>query len=457
MFYVAFLEPCLRGTLSRFFAYNIGRGDKAEASRVLATSAILLLPLMLIASALAFVFAPQVIESLRPDSQELGLDGTRALRILALGSCVAAVSGFASALLQSMRRFDLANVVGIPVLWIGLAVTLVVLKSGGGLAALALVSLVQSFVTLLINIVLSIRLIRESDVIDRRFLVPVWNPDFVRFVSNSAVARIGDLLRSNSTTLLVGWFVSLEAAALFAAIDSLRKIAFQGLVALVDTSAPRLAHSLEDEPALRTMLSSMLRMMGVISALVGVGVAIFGPDFLRIWLGEIVSSPQMPTIVFWMSAAMFMDGLRMVIQRSLRVRNRVGIIAIASILEGLVVLGLGSLLGEYYGLMGVVAARVFVSITYAAVVLPLLFAPLAGVSRREYWMRGMTRPLLVSIPPAMVCVLVLQVVKPESWGTFLLVLIPGGALLLVCTGSFGLDRGDKEAVRARLGFAPRPA
>ena len=455
MFYVVFLEPCIRGGLSRFLALSIGRKDKTEASRVLATSAVVLLPIVITVSTSVFLLAPVIAQSFKPDNASLAADATRALQILAIASIASSIGGFAAATLQSMRRFDLVNAVGVPILWANLVASLIVLRFGGGLADFALVALIQSLVTSLIYIIFAIQDLFATNAIEPRSLRPKWNKELARFLSNSAVAKLGDLLRDNSTTLLLGWFVSLEAAAAFAAIDALRRIAMQGMVALADTSAPRLAHTLGDESALQQMLSPMLPIMGALSALISVGMAVFGTDFLRIWLGEIVAGQEVGVIVVMLSASMFMDGLRMVIQRSLRVRNNVGIITVNSILEGLLVIGLGACLATEYGMVGVVAVRIGVSITYATILLPLLFAPKAGVSRWEYWLKGVTRPLLVSAVPAMASVIVLRIVEPDNWGTFMIAVIPGGFLLLIALGLFGLGSKDRDAVWSRLGIRKR--
>lgn len=452
MIYVAFLEPCVRGALSRFLAVSVGQADRKTAARVLASSVLILFPIIVAMIVVVMAFAPWIIERSQPGDPGLARSGVLALRLLAVGAMFASIAGYATAMLQSLRRFDLANAVGVPMMWCGLGAGLLVLWFGGGLVEMALVGLLQSVISAVLSSILAVRLCIVESVIDRASLRPAWIGDLAGFSAKSAVARLGDLFRTDSTMLLLGVLVSLEVAAMFAAVDTLRRIAVQLMVSLADTSSPRLATVVTDEAELRRRLDSMLKIMGAISVTVAGGLALFGTDFLRLWLGDITRDPLVPYIVFLLACSMFSDGPRMVIQRSLRVRNRVGLVATGSLVEGIAVLLLGAILAPRYHALGVVLSRVVVSVTFALVALPMLFGSVAGVSRSEFWLHGVLRPLAAFALPGILCAWLLSAVRPEDWGEFMLVAAAGGLATIASVAMFGFEAEMRREVLNRFGL-----
>ena len=240
MLYVLVCEPAIRGAMGRFLAEAIGRDDRRDASRVVATATIILIPLVGIFAVVAAIVAPSIVGATIESTDPLYQEGVTALRVICIAAFVTTGAGVFGAILHAMKRFDLANVVLIPTQWLKLAVFILILFNDGGIVDLAWASLVLGGVTFILMATFVVWLLRGRSVLSRKDLRFARIPGFGRFLTFSAIAKCGDVLRIQTTMILIS-MASLKAAAIYGLVETIAKIGGMALVGFADTASPRLA------------------------------------------------------------------------------------------------------------------------------------------------------------------------------------------------------------------------
>lgn len=449
MFYVVVCEPALRGAMARFLAEAVGRKDISDASRVVGTSVAILVPLIALSALVAAILAPYIVNTTIKESDPLFLESVTTLRLIAMASFVSIGGAIIGAILHAMRRIDLANVLAIPLLWLKLIVFITVLFKGGGLVDLAWASLVLSLITLVISAVFLWLVLKEKAILSRAQLRPGRIPGFGRFVVFSSLAKIGDVLRIQSTLIVIASMASLEAAAIYGLVETISKLGGQALVGFADTASPRLARVASRTDEMRPMIGSLGTMLGAMSAAIAFGLLLLGVPFIRLWTNPVDEAGILEPMVQLVSITVMIGAARMVVGRSLRAQNRVGYIAGGQMVEGVCVAGLSVLLAFNIGVLGPIVARILVSGAYLLVGVPLFFRRAALVELRDYYVGCYLRPLVSAALGAIPLAIAVTYIQLDSWLALIGIGAPGVAIMAFVIYFVGIDRVKRMEIRTR--------
>ncbi len=192
----------------------------------------------------------------------------------------------ASTALGPFHRYDLLNAIEIGRTLVGAACTIVLLMQGYGLIALALVTLLTNFGSLLLKRFFQHRIVPQIEYnrkyVNRQRIRELFNYGLVSFLIVMAWIVI-----FSTDNIVVGMFISTQAVAYFniagTIINNLRSI-----VASIGTPlVPVISHldATSDLAEIAALHRKTVRYLYYISTLIGVGVFFFGRQFVGLWMG----------------------------------------------------------------------------------------------------------------------------------------------------------------------------
>jgi len=448
MFYVLVCEPALRGAMARFLAAAIGRDDRSDASRVVATGTAILVPIVGVFALAAVIAAPAIVGSTISSTDPLYQEGVTTLRVVSVGALITTGAGVLGAILHAMKRVDLANVVLIPGQWLKLLVFILILFNGGGIVELAWATLGLASVTLVLTGVLVTWTIKGRRLLSRKDLAIARIPGFGRFVVYSGLAKSGDVLRVQTTMILIS-MASLKAAAIYGLVETIAKIGGMAIVGFADTASPRLAMVSSRPNELRPMISALGAVLGLLNATVALGLILLGTQFIRLWAAPEDTMGLLEDLVLLMGVVTMISAGRMMIGRSLRAQNRVEYIAYGQIIEGVSCVILAIVLFTYMGVLGPIVARIVVTGVYLLLAAPWFMRRVALIGVRAYYWGCYARPLLAAAIGAIPLAVVVSLIAVDTWLLFVFLGLPGMAMIIATAFFLGLGSEHRAEVMLR--------
>ncbi len=355
--------------------------------------------------------------------------------LCALGVAVTLITGVFGAVLAAVNRFDRLSTIAM-LQTIGRASgVLILLRSGHGLLALACWELTIILLSGAVITASALKLVPACRGRIRRpqrdLLRKIWSYSFVTFIWIIAVQVI-----INSDNLMVGHFVSVELAALYAIGGSLVTYSGQVVSALTTTFTP-LASGLEASGKTKELRSLLIRGTQatlVLSLPISLALLFRGRTFIGLWMGPSYmqvsgSILQILLIAQFMSVAVATAGAVM-----MAIGKHVGPAKFA-VVEALINVTITLLLCRRFGAYGVAWGT-----SLAVTLVTLSFWPRYIKQTLEipvvtYLSLGWGKAVLASIPYGVVCYFADRLWHPRSLVTFFLQIV---ATLPVYAISVGL-------------------
>jgi O-antigen/teichoic acid export membrane protein len=474
--YFGLVDQGIRPSLVRYVSRDRAAGDDDSLSRTLNSALALYTIAGVVTMVATFVAAsqfgawfPRIDAALLPDARATVLLAGAAL---ALGFPF----GVFGAALSGLQRYDVANGLGIGVAVLRALLFVLVLRLGGGLVALAWVSLGTS----LLGHVLTWLAVRR--------LLPkvAWAPRFVegralrRVGSYSGIAFVGAIASSlafQTDSLVITGFLGAALVTPFALgaglVENVRSLVHSATWVLSPTASEM--ETLGETDSLHAMLIVGAKYSVLLSWPVLFALLVFGEGLMRTWVGPAYAStapllavlspggpPASAAQILTLLAAPTLLSLPQSAASSLLfgVSRHKGVVAL-SLINALLNLGLSLWWVRSMGLAGV-ALGTAVPLALVGGVATAVYASRAlGIGLGRYLWEGMGRPGLVTLTFLVPALTVQALARPAGWGP--LALAVGGSWILFAAMAWAVAFAPGERAHwgrtwsGLMGRAPAPA
>ncbi len=395
--YLTLLDLGMASSVVRFVSKGRTQGDHKSASESL--SAVLWVRtqigcvVLLLSGVLAVAF-PHLFHI----PPELVTDARKALLTIGVTTTIGLSFGVFSSTLTALNRYDLRSLVSLIQLALRVGGVVLVLKTGHGIFAVALVELLAAAVGNTLLMVMARRSYPELSISlrkpERETLKAIWSYSFYAFVVAIAVQLV-----YQTDNLVVGAMISAVAVTFYSIGNSLCRYTDQFMAAVTSTFTPAAStfDAAGDKASLRSLYCNGTRTTLAISLPIVSTLILRGHNFIAVWMGpqyEKVSGTVLAILAF---ALMFS------LQNTTAGAIAFGIakhkvVAKWAVGEAIANLVLSVVLAHYFGIYGVAVGTL----------VPSLFVHLF------LWPRYVVQLVNVS----------LWKVLTEVWGPFLLGILP---------------------------------
>ncbi len=393
--YLGLIEAGVTVSTGRMLNFHIGRGDQASAGA--AVSAALAFYLVVGAALTFIVFAASpLIHSFAGPS--IGLSAFElfgiVLLLVANITCVFLIAVSAQ-ILQAANRFDLRNLATILGLLLRLVLTIPVLGAGGGLLALAGVLLVCSIVTLLLMVVFA-KLYGPALDIGPRCINRQSVSELFGFGKWALVNNVSSKIDHQSDVVLVGSLFRPTAVAHYSVAQMLVEyglVLIQNVIAVAGPDLTKRAGEGNIE-AVRDFVAAGARVSAFLGVPLFVGIAVFGMDFIRLWMGnEFMAAAQVLVILA------FAKGVCLVSQSigmSLWAVGRIRLLAVSNVVTSIASICLAISLVRLFGFdfTGIAFGTCLAMFTQQLLILPLIGRRVLSL-KYSWFMRHVVKPFVV--------------------------------------------------------------
>lgn len=357
-----------------------------------------------------------------------------------------------SSVFAATQRYDISNAIGVATRLFSAAATVLVLRSGGGLAELSLVYGATNIAGYLIRWRVSYLILPQLRVSLRSASMTslgaiasfgIWS-----FLSQSAVQ-----LKTYSSTLIIGFFMPLEAIAPFAIATGLVghfESIFRSFAVVFFPAATHL-DATGDNSALKKMYlygSRTLLLLAFVMASVGV---VWTNEFFTLWIGpEFVSDARFTSVslLFWLSLAACIAVVAQKIGNQILLgTRRVKWLAILLVVEAIANLSLAISLIPFLGLLGAALAALLPAIVFQGLIHPVVLCHVLDISIFDYVRSVYSRPLktlLVLLP--ILCLLHTALPSATSWWRLLMAGTLAGSSAIAVLFCFAFEPEERGRI-----------
>jgi O-antigen/teichoic acid export membrane protein len=348
-----------------------------------------------------------------------------------------------------MQRYDIKAYIGIAVTVLNAGMTLAVLLTGGKLVSLILVNLVSQ---LLIGI-LSILAVKSLYAYHIKISVRLFRKNRIRelfvFSVSVFIIQIAALITFNTDNIVIGYFLTLEAVALYTIAQKLIKL-LNGLVfQLVDVLFPAFSAlaAVGDKEKMIRYYRNAVEMSLLFSTPAMIGFFVFGKSLLQLWVGSTYSAGY--SVLMILSIAMFFHypahvGSLLLI--SIKKHKTLSYITIADALGNLI---MSILLIRPFGINGVAMGTAIAMFVSNAIVIPLYIDNVLGIPH-SYFVGYYVKIILVAAFPVIAAILLKHFIGQHHLVTTILEMGVIALLFFVLYWAFALSRENKAMVKEKL-------
>ena len=262
------------------------------------------------------------------------------------------------------------------------------------------------------------------------------------------IGSLGTILLTGSDLLAVGIVLGPSAAAVYAATGAVLRLTIDPVSLLLGSGNAGIAGlcGRGDLARVRRLHREMQAAGLALMTIVGTGVVLLNPSFLRLWVGPGLFGGHLTNVVMVLLAMerIFFRVDTVVMDGFMEFRRK----GIAVLVTGLLGLGLGMLLARELGLAGM-AVGTFAGRLGLNVYLPLVIrrrlagaAPARGVS--------LARPLATGAALLAAAWALAPLFTLHSWPTFGAAALASGVLITAIVVGAGLDRQSRGTLLSRL-------
>lgn len=436
--YFSLLDLGLGRALTQIVAERLGRGRADEVPAIAWTALAMVLALGTLGGAVAAVAAPWLIVEVVRLPDELRPETVRAMYLLALSLPAVASTAALRGILEAVQRFDLVNLLRLPLSIFNYAGPLLVLPFSSSLVPIIALLLAGRVVAWVAHLWLCLRAVPS---LRRVRIDPHSLSSLVRFGSWTTVSNIISPLMVYLDRFLIGGMVSVTAVAYYVTpyeVVTKLWIVPAGLLGVV---FPAIATTFAQDPertgrmfwrAVRVMLLIVFPLLLTIVAL--------APEGLRLWLGADFAANS-TSVLRWLAVGVLINCLGQVAYTVLQGIGRPDLTAKLHMIELPGYLVVLFVLVERFGIEGAAAAWVL-RISVDTVALFILADRRLGVA-------SSLLPGAFGLMGGAVAVLVVAMALPGpgARATFLAVALAGTAVI---GWRRLLDEGERDGIRSLM-------
>ena len=450
--YLGFFDLGVRGAVTRYVSKFHTQGDHQEASRIASSAT----GIFLIAGALAILVA-LVLALVAVDLFQIPPAYHQPARSVLLLSgitmAVTLIGGVFGGILVGLQRFDLSNTIGVLSTGLRALATVLVLRAGRGIVALAWIQLIFSVVPVIASAYLSLRLYPQLRISMRHF---AWAPVSLIFSFSvvSFLCNVSQQVIYYTDAVVIGIFLPVGLITFFSIAGNLMNYA-RALISGISFTMTPLASSLEAAGKNQRLQQVALDAPRYATALMLPIAATFivrGQSFIRLWMGP--EYAELSGRVLWiLSLALLFSAATQVLASVMFGISRHRVMMVAVLVEAVCNLAASVALVRVIGIVGVAWATTIPNLAASLLFWPWYVRRTLGIPIRSYLLSIWVRPGLAVLPFVLCTYMVDRFWTAASLVTFCLqvvAVLPFAAvgLWLIC-----FTRSERQACARNL-FQP---
>lgn len=447
--YSFLLDFGIRIAATRYVARYLALGKPEEVNRVITSGLFLSSFSAALALAGGGVFA-WVLPRFFSIPPSLVSDARLTVLLCSVGIAVAFPGSIFNGCVTAGSRYDLLGirkaapgVVRLLLLWL-------LLKAGGSILTVAVVTTLAILVGYGLDLIFALRIFPRLRVrrefLDRSMLKTLLSFSLYAFVISVAYRVI--FMTDN---IVVGFALGPVAVTFYTVGMQLPGVLSQSVGNITMIYAP-LAYqmdALDQKGSLRRLLVSGSR-VAVLSVLPGVlGLAILGPRFLGLWMGDPFVRASGPILILLSVEALF-NTLSFASVQVLYGINRPKVNAWLSLGNAAANLALSITLVRWVGAVGVAWGTVIPAFLVEGIILPVYTARLLQVAYLRFYKSAVLRPLVLSVPYGLWLWFCREQGSVRGYASLALAVGSGLLLYVFLAWRFGLDSEEKAWAGQRL-------
>jgi O-antigen/teichoic acid export membrane protein len=411
--YFGLLDLGVRGSVGRNLAFYRARGDRPQVNAVLSTAlALLAVPALLSivgAAGLAPLFG-RLFEV--PERREAAVHF--ALLLTGVNLAVSILFSVFDATLWSMQRFDVLNIIDIPVALVRLLLILLLVDQRTGLESLSVITLVSTVLALAAKALVTFYLDRALRIGVRQVTRPTVHL-LVNFGVWSWLLSLSRMVSSTYGPIVIGAQLGVASVTPYSIAARLVGLA-NGLLMTASGVLTPVATSLHATDQLRQQQKLVLEGGKYCLALslffVG-GFILLGEAFLDLWMGRLVAAAYPALVILALGEVLPLSqwaGGGMIVGMG---RHRV--LACAGLAENAAFVALSYLLAETYGLLGVCWAIALPAFFCRGLLQLWMVCRAVDLSLDRYVREAMLSATLAAVGPILVLTALTFLRPVQSW------------------------------------------
>ncbi len=446
--YLGLLDFGVRSAVTRYIArlHTEHADDKASS---LVSTAVRVFGVL----GLAVLVGSGVIAGFIMPRFHFGPDELKLARILVLisGATLAGsmVNGAFGGVVIGLQRFDITATIDVVIGLARAAVVYVALKAGFGIAALALIQLVEAVTRTVATYLAARRLYPELR------MQSAWNREWAReifsFSALSTLINFSGTLVLYSDSLVIGAFLPAAQIALFSIASMLTDYTRSITRGVSMTMTPRVG-AMEvghDLGVIAAVILQASRLTTLIILPVGITFLIRGPEFIGLWMGAGFAGPSGVVLRILTIALIFQPTMHIMGASLFGLSHQRSVVPLV-VAEAVVNMALSVVLIRPFGIAGVAWGTAVPSLISSLILFPLLSRKLLGIRVWSYNLETRIRPLLAMVPFTIGTLLVKRfapihgLIGYFAWVAAILPLAAVGAWFV------GLDPAERKRILAMV-------
>jgi O-antigen/teichoic acid export membrane protein len=452
--YGALLDLGMGSAIVKHVADARAREDIDDAHTLLATATRAYAGLAVVA-----VTAGLVLSTVGSRLIGVGTGASTGRAVLVLVSVTFAINLAATpvtATLRGLQRYDVTNALTVVSALTTAALTVVVLRSGGGLVGMVAVTVPVALVSQAVAVVVLRR-------VDRTFAVR-WSPTsrsaarkLTRFGLTLTVSQVAVLLQKRTSEIVIGALVSVSAVAPYALARRLsdlpHMISDQFIKVLLPVASE--LHATGSPEAMRRLYLASTRVTLALMFPLGLCTAFLSADLLELWVGAQYRDQAVLVVILVIASVAFTS--QWPAGSVFQGMGRFGPFAVASLLSGVANVALSLLLVRPFGLVGVAVGTLVPTVLEAFFFAGPYSMRKLGIPGTALLRQVLAPTVLPALPCAAVLVAALGLGGEPSWvglvvtGALATGVYLGGYLLAPAAGQ---ERAVVTAIMRRRPLRP---
>jgi O-antigen/teichoic acid export membrane protein len=395
--YLGLLDLGVRAAVTRYVARFHAAGEHQDASRLYSSALVVFsaagLLAMVVSCAMALFMGR--LFNVPPDF----VDEARIIAVLGgINVALSLVGGVYGGILVGLERFDYNNMLEIGLGALRAVAIVVVLSSGLGLIALALVQLAATVIRGAASVRLSHRLYPELQLsplpLDYQCMRLIFS-----FGLSASFLHVTAALMLYSDSIVIATFLPVGMVTYFSIAGNLTDYARSVVSGITQTITPRIsALEVGNNPgAVQASLLTAARLSTLAVLPIVVTFMLRGPSFIGLWMGPQYAHLSGQVLIVLSVNLWFISGYQVISAALFGVNKHAGFIPVM-VGEAIVNIALSIVLVRAYGVIGTALGTMVARLTVSTIIGPWYAQRTLGIPMRTFWVAAFIQPTLGMLP-----------------------------------------------------------
>ncbi|MFB3924903.1 MAG: oligosaccharide flippase family protein [Syntrophales bacterium] len=393
--YYGLLDLGLHSATIRYVARYVGQGDKISLNRTINTSVTIFFYLGVSVVFISFLLAD-------PLAIFFQIHENQALEFRHMVWLVGGAAGLGfprrifDAILMAYERFVILNVLETISHILRAATILLTLISGWGLEGIGWAELGTEIFNFGCKFAILLSMKHEFSLsLFRIHGATAWS--LTGFGILTFVTVIGDTLRFNIDSAIIGRFLTMEAVGIYGVAFTLIRLLIRVSNACTVVTFPRLSQLAgRDFQDFQKNYLIYSRMSSIFITGLTLELVLLSPGFIRLWVGQAFREAEV--ITFILACSLATDFATTISINALKALNKLHFYAVQTIAEGICKLILSLILVRYLGIAGVALGTAIPLVINKIFIQPVYTSRLIGIDFWMYLREVLLRPAGIALP-----------------------------------------------------------